>query len=226
MAIRIIIADSNYLSRKGMAILINEQPGLELAAEAASAAELHKALTAAQAQLLIIDYASVSFSIEDIQKALAAFPKLRVLVITPHQPKPVMLRALEAGAISYLLKDCDREEIIQAIEQTAKGNKFFCGKIFHTLSEDPTETVPAQAVSCEGFNVTEREAEIIRLVAEGYSNKQIADKLYLSTHTVTTHRKNIMNKLGVNNTAGLVLFAVRENIISPNHFLFSGSNSN
>jgi DNA-binding NarL/FixJ family response regulator len=209
-----------------MADLISGQPSMKLAAEVENAAQLHQGLKKAAAHLLIMDYASSSFSVEDIQKAITASPQLKVLVITSPQSKQVMLRALDAGAISYLLKDCDREEILQAIEQTAKGNKFFCGKIFHTLSEDPAETIPAQAISCEGFNVTEREAEIIKLVAEGYSNKQIAEMLYLSTHTVTTHRKNIMNKLGVNNTAGLVLFAVRENIISPNHFLFSGSNTN
>lgn len=225
MAIRIIIADSNYLSRKGMALLVKEHPGFELAGEAAGSADLAEKLDDSM-QVLIMDYSSSNFSIDDIQKAIAKQPQLKVLVVTPHQAKSVMLRALDLGAISYLLKDCDREEIIQAITETAQGRKFFCGKIFHSLTEDPSETVPMQAISCEGINVTEREAEIIRLVAEGYSNKQIADKLYLSTHTVTTHRKNIMNKLGINNTAGLVLYAVRENIISPNHFLFSGANTN
>jgi DNA-binding NarL/FixJ family response regulator len=223
--IRIIIADSNYLSRKGMAQLVAGQPAFELIAEVSASSELTGKLDATP-DLLIFDFTSATFSIEDIAKSIAKFPLLKILVITPPQSKPVMLRALELGAISYLLKDCGREEIIEAIMSTSQGKKFFCGKIFHTLTEDPAETVPMQAVSCEGINVTEREAEIIRLVAEGYSNKQIADKLFLSAHTVTTHRKNIMNKLGINNTAGLVLYAVRENIISPNPFLFSGNNTN
>ena len=75
--------------------------------------------------------------------------------------------------------------------------------------------------SCEGFGVTEREIEIIKYIAEGLSNKQIADKLSLSTHTVNTHRKNIMNKLDVNNTAGIVMFAVKNQLLETNHFLFS-----
>lgn len=95
-----------------------------------------------------------------------------------------------------------------------------CGKIVTDILQDATETTTS---TCEGLNISEREMEIIKLVAEGFSNKEVADKLFLSTHTVTTHRKNIMNKLGVNNTAGLVLFAVRENLISPNHFLFASN---
>lgn len=222
-ATRILIADSNYLTRKGMALLVGEHKGFELAAEAASGAELSEKLEKCAPHLLILDFSSEAFAIDDIRKSIEKHPALKVLVITPPQSKFAMLKALESGAISYLLKDCDREEIIEAIQNTAKGQKFFCGKIFHILSEDPAETVPLSSVSCEGVNVTDRESEIIRLVAEGYSNKQIADMLFLSAHTVTTHRKNIMNKLGINNTAGLVLYAVRENIITPNKFLFSSN---
>ena len=75
--------------------------------------------------------------------------------------------------------------------------------------------------SIEKFNISERELEIIKLIAEGYINKEIADKLFISNHTVNTHRKNIMQKLGINNTAGIVLFAVKEGLVSPNDFLFS-----
>jgi DNA-binding NarL/FixJ family response regulator len=221
MSIKILIADSNFLSRKGMALLLNEHPGFELVAEAASNSELFNELGASGADLLILDYSSSTFNIDDIRKSIEMSAGLKILGITPMQPKVTLHKALDSGVISHLLKDCDRDEIIQAIEETAKGSKFLCGKILNALTEDPTETVPQSMVACEGVNVTEREAEIIRLVAEGHSNKEIADMLFLSTHTVTTHRKNIMNKLGINNTAGLVLYAVRENIISPNKFLFS-----
>ena len=96
-----------------------------------------------------------------------------------------------------------------------------CGKIVNSILNNDAKTNRNTDYSCEGMNISDREIEIITLIAEGFSNKEVADKLFLSTHTVTTHRKNIMNKLGVNNTAGLVLFAVRENLVSPNHFLFS-----
>ncbi len=95
-----------------------------------------------------------------------------------------------------------------------------CSKIVSNILEEEKLEFSTES-SCHGLHISDREMEIVKLIAEGLSNKEVADKLFLSTHTVTTHRKNIMSKLGVNNTAGLVLFAVRENLVSPNHFLFS-----
>jgi DNA-binding NarL/FixJ family response regulator len=134
----------------------------------------------------------------------------------------IISKALSIGVTSHLLKDCDRDEIVEAIYKTSIGEKFMCGKIVTNLLDETAANL--KDYSCEGLNITEREMEIIKHIAEGFSNKMIADKLCLSTHTVITHRKNIMNKLGVANTAGLVLFAVRENLVSPNHFLFSTLN--
>lgn len=82
-------------------------------------------------------------------------------------------------------------------------------------------SLETEFISCEGVKISNRETEIISLISDGLSNKQIAEKLFLSVHTVTTHRKKIMSKLGVNNTAGLVLFAIKNNIVSPNHLLFN-----
>jgi len=111
---------------------------------------------------------------------------------------------------------------MEAIYKTANGEKFMCGKIVSDILETASSNVAQY--SCEGLNVSDREMEIIKLIAEGLSNKEVADKLFLSTHTVTTHRKTFLNKLVVNNTSDLVLFALRENLVSPNHFLFSASN--
>ena len=104
------------------------------------------------------------------------------------------------------------EEILEAVNSTIKGEKFICGKIVSYLTAEK-EIVPTnsfiKSLGCDGMSVTDREIDIIRGIAEGLSNKLIADKLKLSTHTVNTHRKNIMSKLGVNNTAGVVMFAVK-----------------
>ena len=96
--------------------------------------------------------------------------------------------------------------------------RFFCGKVLDVIGEDGEHE---DFVSCEPVSLSLREIEIIQQVAAGQTNKQIADSLHLSAHTVMTHRKNIMNKLGINNTAGLVIYAVKENLISPNKFLFN-----
>ncbi|HSH65414.1 MAG TPA: response regulator transcription factor [Bacteroidia bacterium] len=218
--IRITIADSHFLSRKGLAVVLNENTDFILLAEALSTSDLVNQAKFYTPDLIIIDYASSNFTLEGLQQIVKRYPATKLLAITEPLPANKISKALNSGVISHLLKDCDEDEIVEAIYKTVKGEKFMCGKIVTDILQN-TEGVSAS--SCAGLNISEREMEIIKLVAEGLSNKEVADKLFLSTHTITTHRKNIMNKLGVNNTAGLVLFAVRENLISPNHFLFASN---
>lgn len=218
--IKITIADSHFLSRKGLAVVLQENADFTLLAEALSTSDLVNQSKFYFPDLIIIDYTSSNYSLEGLQQIVKKYPSAKLLAITQPLPASKISQALNSGVISHLLKDCDQDEIVEAIYKTVKGEKFMCGKIVTDILQS---TVNATTSSCEGLNISEREMEIIKLVAEGYSNKEIADKLFLSTHTVTTHRKNIMNKLGVNNTAGLVLFAVRENLISPNHFLFASN---
>lgn len=220
--IRITIADSHFLSRKGLALLLNENSDFILLAEATSNSDLINQSKCYKPDLIIIDYTSVNYSLESIQQIVKNYPKTKILAITELQSNEIIAKGLKMGITSHLLKDCEQDEIVEAIYKTAKGEKFMCGKITSAILHE--KSVNIGEYSCEGMNISEREMEIITLIAEGYSNKEVADKLFLSTHTITTHRKNIMSKLGVNNTAGLVLFAVRENLVSPNHFLFSSSN--
>lgn len=220
--IKITIADSHFLSRKGLVVLLNENADFVLLAEALSTSDLINQSKFYKPDLIIIDYTSVNYSLEGLQQIVKKYPKAKLLAITQLQSNEIISKGLKIGITSHLLKDCDQDEIIEAIYKTSKGEKFICGKIANALLNEKSTTIPEY--TCQGMNISDREMEIITLIAEGYSNKEVADKLFLSTHTVTTHRKNIMNKLGVNNTAGLVLFAVRENLVSPNHFLFSSSN--
>ncbi|MES2396526.1 MAG: response regulator transcription factor [Bacteroidota bacterium] len=220
--IKITIADSHFLSRKGLVVLLNENADFVLLAEALSTSDLINQSKFYKPDLIIIDYTSVNYSLEGLQQIVKNYPKAKLLAITQLQSNEIISKGLKIGITSHLLKDCDQDEIIEAIYKTTKGEKFICGKIANALLNEKSTTIPEY--SCQGMNISDREMEIITLIAEGYSNKEVADKLFLSTHTVTTHRKNIMNKLGVNNTAGLVLFAVRENLVSPNHFLFSSGN--
>ncbi len=220
--IKITIADSHFLSRKGLAVLLQENADFALLSEALSASDLVNQAKFYQPDVIIIDYTSANFTQESLQQIVKKYPDSKLLAITDIQSNISIAKAMNAGVTSHLLKDCDQDEIVEAIYKTAKGEAFMCGKIASAVLEDKSSSLTEY--TCEGLNISDREMEIIKLIAEGYSNKEVADKLFLSTHTVTTHRKNIMNKLGLNNTAGLVLFAVRENLISPNHFLFSPSN--
>lgn len=223
--IKIIVADANYLVRKGIASIIAGNKDLVLAAEAKSLDELKNQLQLYPESVLILDFITLLPKSSELKQITSAFPFVKILAITDIQPRLLISKSFEMGLTSYLLKECDEEEILQAIYSTARGERFMCGKIVEVLTDEIGDFGNAPSfVACDGLSITERELEIIKLVAEGYSNKQIADKLYLSTHTVTTHRKNIMNKLGIANTAGLVLYAVKENLISPNKYLFSSAN--
>jgi DNA-binding NarL/FixJ family response regulator len=129
---------------------------------------------------------------------------------------------------SYIKKDCDISEIVDSVLETFKGKRFFCGQILETIHRANIDVndIDFDALSCEPLTLSEREMEIITLIAEGHTNTQIAEILFLSAHTVNTHRKNIMGKLGVKNTAGIVMYAVKTNLVTPNKFLFAAQVQN
>jgi DNA-binding NarL/FixJ family response regulator len=228
--IKVFIADSDFLSAEGLRFLVKSDANFELIGLASNNVELYERIELAAPDVLIIDHSSEGFEQEDISKVATMSVKTKLLAITPFNTSFFYSNSLQLGVKSYLLKNCSREEIIDAIHSTSKGEAFFCNKVLRCISEvnngfnDATKA--NKIASCEGISISERENEIIRLIVEGNSNKEIADKLFLSLHTVNTHRKNIMNKLGVNNTAGLVVYAIKNEIISPNKFLFSSSSEN
>ncbi len=223
--IKVLVADKNYLSRLGLELLVSDLRGLQLLQSVSSdISDLNKTIGLLKPDLLIVDHCSLSFSNADLKQITRKNKDLKVLAITVPLTKEDMKSTLNSGVTSYLLKDCDREEIIDAIYSTLDNKRFLCGKIAAVLTQESEVVINNSLIksfSCNGITVTERELEIVKLIAEGYSNKQIADKLILSTHTVNTHRKNIMAKLAVNNTAGIVMFAVKNNLLETNHFLFS-----
>lgn len=215
MKIDIYLSETTFLIREGIKSIISNVADFNLIGETTNEKSFYKELLAAQPHVLILDYTNPEIQLDKLAVKLSLLPQTRILALTPLHNKGLIASALNKGVFSHLLYECDRQEIIEAIYSTAKGEKFFCGKIVDLLLNDTKEG------TCNPLKLSDREVEIVRLVAEGYPAKQIADKLYLSIHTVNTHRKNIMAKLNVNNTAGLVMFAIRENIIAPNKYLFS-----
>lgn len=223
--IKVLIADKNFLSRVGLELLVGELKGFDLVPTVCGDKEdLANQLHLSKPNLLIADFMSLGMSVSELSELTKKYNRTRFLVITELLNKKELNAVLDSGIISFLLKDCDKIEILEAINSTIKGEKFICGKIISFLSASP-EIVPnnsfIKSLGCDGIPVTDREIDIIRGIAEGLSNKLIADKLKLSTHTVNTHRKNIMNKLGVNNTAGVVMFAVKNQLLETNFNLYN-----
>jgi DNA-binding NarL/FixJ family response regulator len=221
----VIIADSNDLIRIGLRAILSAERNIEIVGEATNNAELLEQLKSFGASTVLIDYTSPGFNIDIVPKVLQINKKVRFLAITAEQSAQTLVDALRSGITSYVKKDCELSEIVNAVEETGRGNKFFCGQILETIQKANIDVndLDFDSFSCEAVVLSERENEIIILIAEGLTNEQIAEQLFLSKHTVNTHRKNIMAKLGVKNTAGIVMYAVKTNLVSPNKFLFAPS---
>jgi DNA-binding NarL/FixJ family response regulator len=221
--IGVFIANESFLLREGIKVLIKQAKGLRVVGEAASIAELEKMVLKVQPDVLLIDYANGAFSTDDIGHLKNFLPKTGFLAITTLQSKADMAVAIEAGIQSHVLNVCSAEEITEAIFATVNGDKFFCGTILEQVFDADLHAEYSEDANCDPVKISARELEIVRLIAEGFTNKEIGDRLFISTHTVMTHRKNIMNKLGINNTAGLVIYAVQEKLISPDQFIFDSA---
>ena len=222
----VILADSNDLMREGMRSILSAQTDLPIISEAINSEELCEQVKLSSPSMVILDFTSEGFTIDVISKIKSIKPDVRFIAITPEQNAQTLIDALRLGVNSYVKKNCARDEIVNAVIETSRGNKFFCGQILETIqrAEIDVNHLDFDPLNCDPVILSERENEIIKLVAEGNTNGKIAELLFLSNHTVNTHRKNIMAKLGVKNTAGIVMYAVKMNIVSPNRFLFSPSN--
>jgi len=222
----VILADSNDLVRAGMRSILSVQTDLPITSEATNSEELCEQVQSFSPSMVILDFTSEGFTIDVISKIKSINPDIHFIAITPEQNAQTLIDALRLGVNSYVKKNCALDEIVNAVIETSRGNKFFCGQILETIqrAEIDVNHLDFDPLNCEPVILSERENEIIKLVAEGNTNGKIAELLFLSNHTVNTHRKNIMAKLGVKNTAGIVMYAVKMNIVSPNRFLFSPSN--
>jgi DNA-binding NarL/FixJ family response regulator len=209
-SISIVIADIQFLIRVGLRHILLTNPACKIVAEVTSEKRLWEALEKHQPNVLVIDHAqSEYFSPDTIQKAKAISPLTNILVISGDEDKKTIYQVLESGVNSFLSKQCDEKEILDAVMATAKGEKFYCTNVLNYLLE---KSFPKEAV-CKPLPLSAREVEIVQLISSGLIAKEIAGKLNLSTHTIYTHRKNIMKKLGIGSTSELVLYAVNEGIV-------------
>lgn len=225
MEVNIILADNNDLMRAGLRSILSSQKEINIVSEATNSEELKEQVKSFNPDVVLIDYTSKEFQIDVIPQIIQKHPTTKFVAITYEQSASTIVNALRSGVMSHVKKDCSLGEIRDSVIQTSKGQKFFCGQILERIREDNinVDNIEFDELSCDPIAISEREVEIIALIAEGYTNGQIADKLFISNHTVNTHRKNIMKKLGVNNTAGIVMYAAKTNLVNPNKFLFSAN---
>jgi DNA-binding NarL/FixJ family response regulator len=208
--ISIILADSHYLIREGLKRILSSKEKFQIVGEVTDEAQLVEQVKELNPQLVILDYKQHDhFSCKTVEKVREIAPQTNLLIISADKDKNTIYSVLENGVNSFLTKECDEEEILDAIIATAKGEKFFCKNVLNYILE---KSFP-QGSDCSPTPLTPREVEIVRLVASGLIAKEIAAELNLSTHTVYTHRKNIMKKLNLNSASELVLYAVNNGIV-------------
>jgi len=206
--IDILIINNNLIAGEGLKTILQSRLGNRVLGVVDSKESFVTSSKKYFPDIVVIDYSQPSFGVDFIAEIKRIYKTTKILAITDVLPKQTIYKALKLGVDSYLLDDCQKPEILEAIEDTNKGKQFYCGHVIDILADKEDELL-----GCVGTSLSDREVEIIRMISDGLTNKEIADALFLSTHTVNTHRKNIMTKLGLKNTAGIVIYAFKENII-------------
>jgi DNA-binding NarL/FixJ family response regulator len=217
-SIDILIVDDHQMIREGIRASLADTSDIRIVDEAASGEEALEKLASHPSVAVVVmdislgdgqDSAAIS------QKLLERFPHIQILVLTMHDEEAHITTMLQSGASGYLLKDTGMDELVTAIRTVSSGDTYFCKRVANTMMEkfmQKKKSVKAGGILPE--QLTKREREILQLIAEEYTNQEIADKLFISPRTVDTHRRNLILKLNVKNTAGLVRYAIKHELVS------------
>ena len=213
--IRILLADDHTVVRKGLRLLLESQPEFEVIADACDGRETVALAEQHQPDVVVLDVAMpILNGIEAARQISAKFPSTAIVFLSMHSDESYVLKALKSGARAYLLKDSAEYDLIAAIKAVSEGTAFFSPAISKMLVEDYMRQMRERDVEDSYELLTTREREILQLLAEGKSNKDVASLLNLSLYTVETHRGNIFQKLNLHNSAELILYAIRKGVIS------------
>lgn len=211
---RVLLADDHGIVRRGLKSLLETEPGLAVVAEAADGLEALRLCEEHAPDMLILDVGMPKLNgIEVAARAQKLETTPRVIILSMHSDESYILRALAAGARAYLLKDATDEDLLPAVRAVAAGKPYFSPSVTAVLVEDYLRRLQAKGLTDSYHLLTDREKEVLQLLAEGRSNKEVATLLDLGVSTVETHRANLMQKLNLHNTAEIVLYAVRKGII-------------
>jgi two-component system response regulator NreC len=211
--IRILLADDHTVMRRGLRALLERQTGFTVVAEASDGREAVDLAAAVHPDVAVMDIGMPNLNgIEAAQRITGKNPNTAVVMLSMHADEGYVLRTLKAGARGYLLKDSPEEDLINAIRAVHEGKAFFSPAISKMLAEDYMRQLRQRGMEDSYELLTPREREVLQMLGEGKSNKDIATRLNLSLYTVETHRSNLLEKLNLHSTAELILYAVRKGI--------------
>jgi len=213
--LRILLGDDHTLVRHGLRKILEEQPDWQVVGEASDGRDAVRQAQAVQPNVAILDIGMALLNgIEATRQIVRRSPDIQVLILSMHANEAYIIQALKAGAKGYLLKDSADTELVRAVAAVAAGKSFFSPAVAKVMLDDYVRHLSEKGIVDRLESLSEREREIFQLVAEGHSNKEVADLLSISPATVETHRAHVLQKLDVHSTAELVLYAVRRGVIS------------
>jgi DNA-binding NarL/FixJ family response regulator len=211
--VRVLLADDHSIVRRGLRALL-EEAGHTVVAEAGDGLEAIRLCEEHRPDLLILDIGMPRLNGIEVAARTQKLPRPPgVIILSMYGDESYIIRALSAGARAYLLKSATDEDLVPAVQAVASGKPFFSPAVAAVLVEDYVRRLQTRGLTDSFLLLTDREKEVLQLLAEGRSNKEVATLLDLGLSTVETHRANLMQKLGLHNTAEIVLYAVRKGII-------------
>jgi len=212
---RILIVDDHQIVRDGLRLIISAVPEYEVIGEASDGVEAIAAANGLKPDIVLMDISMPKMTgVEATREIKAAHPQTKVLMLTIHKSEDQILESFNAGADGYVLKHATREELLLAIKSVHKGESFISPMVSHKVIDGFLDRSLSIKQTSSWQTLTPRERQILKLVAEGHTNKRIADSLFISVKTVETHRSNIMGKLAIHNVQELTAYAMRKGLLS------------
>lgn len=214
-SVTVFIVDDHRLVREGFISIINDFKEFELIGEAENGqSALDKIATLTKLpDVILMDINMPKMNgVECTQKLIGKYPDVKIIALTMMNQSTHIKSMLKSGAVGYILKDCDQDELREAIQTVAEGNTYFSQSVSQQVMNELT--LSKKQVKNAHELLSEREKEVLRLIVKDLSNKEIADQLYISVRTVDTHKQNLLSKTGTNSTAGLVVFAIKNELVN------------
>jgi len=207
--ISVLISDFQYLTREGLIRMIDADPGLSLLGTIDDARQLIKETTDRHPNVLIMDYQSKDPTHLDLMKKVIDTDISRLLIITNENKREHIQSLLDLGIKGIVTKSCSKDEILNAIKSVSKDSRFYCNRVLDALMDQEEE----KEINCDPTVLSQREFEVLKLITKGYKTAEIADELYVSVHTINSHRKNILKKLNLKSPTELIVYAMETGLV-------------
>jgi len=214
-SIKVMLVDDHEVVLEGLIRILEKQGGIQIVSVAGSAEEALERLERFPPEVVVVDIQLPGMNgIELIRRIKKSHPEIEAITLTVFDDEQFARQAIKAGAIGYVIKDAAKDELVKAVRSAAKGESLISTSVARKLIDEITEPSARKKKKAEGFDgLSQREVEVIKLMAKGYNNRQISDLLYISEHTVKVHIRNIFRKIGVTDRTNAVLWAIEKGLV-------------